>query len=170
MATCPSICKILRFANGSEYLRSEPPKLPSMPPPILLYDGVCGLCNRFVQFILRHDREAKFKFASLQSEVAARILSRHASNPKDLNTVYVVLDYELEGERLLARSDAAIFVLKELGTPWTAAAWMVQHLPKYLRDFGYNLAARSRYRIFGRFEACASPSSRELDRSRFLDL
>jgi predicted DCC family thiol-disulfide oxidoreductase YuxK len=136
--------------------------------PLLLYDGVCGLCNRFVQFILRHDRDARFKFASLQSPLATRILSRHAANPSDLDTVYVVLNHELPDERLLSRSDAVIFVLKQLGTPWAAAASLMQLLPRFLRDFYYNLIARHRYRIFGRSGVCTLP--RDADHSRSLDL
>jgi predicted DCC family thiol-disulfide oxidoreductase YuxK len=136
--------------------------------PLLLYDGVCGLCNRFVQFILRHDRDARFKFASLQSPLATRILSRHAANPSDLDTVYVVLNHELPDERLLSRSDAVIFVLKQLGTPWAAAASLMELLPRFLRDFYYNLIARHRYRIFGRSGVCTLP--RDADHSRFLDL
>ena len=60
--------------------------------PILLYDGVCGLCNRFVQFILRRDRDAVFRFAALQSAFAATILARHGANPSALDTVYVVVN------------------------------------------------------------------------------
>jgi len=68
-----------------------------MPPPILLYDGVCGLCNRLVQFILRRDRNAVFRFASLQSALAARILTRHGANPRDLDTVAVVVNHDFPG-------------------------------------------------------------------------
>ena len=87
--------------------------------PIILYDGVCGLCNRLNQFVLRRDREGIFRFASLQSPLAARILARHGSNPQDLDTVYVVLNHDLTkqaqwDERLLPRSEAVIFVLKRL--------------------------------------------------------
>src|SRR5208337_2137115 len=91
-----------------------PVKSDSMPHPILLYDGVCGLCNRLVQFILRRDGAGVFRFASLQSALAAGILGRHGADARDLNTVYVVVNYELPDERLLARSDAVIFVLKQL--------------------------------------------------------
>jgi predicted DCC family thiol-disulfide oxidoreductase YuxK len=136
--------------------------------PILLYDGVCGLCNRFVQFILRRDRNATFRFASLQSPVASRILARHGANPTDLDTVYVVVNHELPGEYLLSRSDAAIFVLNQLGGSWRPAASLLQLLPKFLRDPAYNAVARHRYRIFGRSEVCTLPS--EADPSRFLDL
>jgi predicted DCC family thiol-disulfide oxidoreductase YuxK len=63
--------------------------------PIILYDGVCGLCNRLNQFVLRRDREGTFRFAWLQSPLAARILAQHGANPQDLDTVYVVLNHDL---------------------------------------------------------------------------
>jgi predicted DCC family thiol-disulfide oxidoreductase YuxK len=136
--------------------------------PILLYDGVCGLCNRFVQFILRHDRDATFRFAPLQSALADRILNRHGTNPTDLDTVYVVVNHKLSDEYLLSRSEAVLFVLNQLRGPWRPAALPLRLLPKFLRDFGYNVVARHRYRVFGRAEACTVP--RDQDRSRFLDL
>jgi len=138
-----------------------------MPHPILLYDGVCGLCNRFVQFILRRDRNAIFRFASLQSPVAALILTRHGVNPTDLDTVYVVINQELPDEYLLSRSDAVLFVLKQLGGVWRPAASILQLLPKVLRDPAYNTVARHRYRIFGRSDVCTLP--RDADHTRFLD-
>jgi len=135
--------------------------------PIILYDGVCGLCNRFVQFILRRDRSGVFRFASLQSTLAAPILARHGANPSDLDTVYVVFNHELPNEYLLSRSDAVLFVLKQLQGQWQLAAFLLQLLPKFLRDAAYNVVARNRYRIFGRSEICTLPSDQ--DRSRFLD-
>ncbi len=136
-------------------------------PPILLYDGVCGLCNRFVQFILARDRQAIFRFAALQSPFAARILARHAINATDLDTVYLVLNYERPDESLLARSDAVIFILKRLSTRWRASAFCLQMIPRFLRDPLYNTIARHRYRIFGRFDTCTLP--RDADHIRFLD-
>jgi predicted DCC family thiol-disulfide oxidoreductase YuxK len=138
-----------------------------MSQPILLYDGVCGLCNRLVQFILRRDRNAVFRFASLQSGVAAPILARHEASPSDLDTVYVVVNYELPNEYLLSRSDAVAFALKQLGGLWTLAAFFMRLIPKFLRDAAYNILARNRYRIFGRLEVCPLP--RDEDRGRFLD-
>jgi predicted DCC family thiol-disulfide oxidoreductase YuxK len=144
-----------------------------MPHPILLYDGVCGLCNRFVQFILRRDRNAMFRFAPLQSDFASAILARHNLNPSALDTVYVVVNPDSqnpneEKEHLLSRSDAAHFVLKQLGNPWRSAAFLLQLLPKFLCDSTYNAIARRRYRIFGRHDTCPIPNAQ--DRSRFLDL
>ncbi|MGA8437447.1 MAG: DCC1-like thiol-disulfide oxidoreductase family protein [Candidatus Sulfotelmatobacter sp.] len=141
-----------------------------MPHPILLYDGVCGLCNRFVQFLLRHDPDGIFRFASLQSAFADRILARHNISPADLDTVYVVVnrDSHRPPEFLLSRSDAVLFALKQLGALWRSVAFLVQLLPRLVRDRAYNAVARRRYRIFGKFESCGLPSAQ--DRSRFLDL
>jgi predicted DCC family thiol-disulfide oxidoreductase YuxK len=135
--------------------------------PILLYDGVCGLCNRQVQFILRRDLAGIFRFAALQSSFAAHILTRHGANPNDLNTVYVVIRYDEPAESLLSRSDAVIFVLKELGDAWRFAGFLLGLIPCPIRNWGYDLVARSRYRIFGRYDSCPLPAAET--RSRFLD-
>jgi len=139
-----------------------------MPHPILLYDGVCGLCNRLVQFILRRDRNAIFQFASLQSPFAARILARHGLNPADLDTVHVVVNHEQADESLLSRSDAVRYVLRELGVFWRFAGGLLSCLPRPVCDWGYRVIARNRYRIFGRYDVCPLP--RETVRHRFLDL
>lgn len=145
--------------------------------PILLYDGTCGLCNRFVQFVLRRDRNAIFRFASLQSALAASILARYGLDPAELDTVYVVVNPDLtsgnpsdrarSNEHLLSRSNAVVFVLHQLGGIWRVAAFLLQLLPNFLRDFAYTAIARHRYRIFGRSESCLLPSPQ--DRNRFLD-
>lgn len=130
--------------------------------PVLLYDGVCGLCNRLVQFVLRRDRRARFRFASLQSDYAARVLNPHGLDPHDLNTLYV-----LNGERLITRADAVIFILRELGGPWRAAGTALGIFPKPLRDWGYGVVARHRYGVFGKYEACLLPEKQF--QNRFLD-
>lgn len=147
---------------------SPPSALDSQGHPILLYDGVCGLCNRLNQFVLRHDPDRVFRFASLQSALAARILARHGKDPADLDTLYAVVNPDQPDERLLARSDAAIFVLKQLGRFWRFLGFLLQLKPRFLRDWGYRIVARNRYRIFGRFETCMLPSSE--NRDRFLDV
>jgi predicted DCC family thiol-disulfide oxidoreductase YuxK len=145
-----------------------------MPNPLILYDGVCGLCHGFVQFVLRHDRKAIFRFASLQSLLAARTLSAHGT-AVDLDTVYVIRDFdpahsqsETDAQPLLSRCDAAIFVLHELGGVWRAAALALRCLPRFLRDWGYGVIAGTRYRIFGRYATCPVPD--QSVRNRFLDL
>jgi len=136
--------------------------------PILLYDGVCGLCNRLVQFILRRDRTGIFRFASLQSGLAALILQRHGADSTDLDTVYVVVNPDQPDESLLARSDAVIFILKQLGGFWRFLGFLAQLKPRFLRDWGYRVVARNRYRVFGRFESCMLPSAEH--HNRFLDV
>jgi predicted DCC family thiol-disulfide oxidoreductase YuxK len=141
----------------------------SHPNPIILYDGVCGLCNRLVQFVLRHDSQERFRFASLQSDFAAQVLRRHGAAPEDLDTMYVVLGHGLADERLASRSDAAIVVLRELGGGgWSLLGAVLRVLPRWLRNWGYNLVARNRYRVFGKYDSCPIPS--EKDRGKFLDL
>jgi predicted DCC family thiol-disulfide oxidoreductase YuxK len=146
--------------------------------PILLYDGVCRLCNRLVQFILRRDAAGVFRFASLQSPLAARILVRHGVNPADLDKVYIVLNHDPTkadatekdqlSESLLACSEAVLFVLQQLGGTWRAVAFLLKLVPRRLREWAYRLVARNRYSIFGRYHTCPLPS--EDARSRFLDV
>jgi predicted DCC family thiol-disulfide oxidoreductase YuxK len=136
--------------------------------PILLYDGVCGLCNRLNQFVLKRDPAGIFRFASLQSGLAGRILTRHSADAADLDTVYVVVNPDQPDEHLLARSDAVIFVLKQLGGFWGLAGFVGQFKPRFLREWGYRVVARNRYRVFGRFETCMMPSPEYRD--RFLDV
>lgn len=146
-----------------------------MPHALLLYDGVCGFCNRFVQFVLRHDKNESFRFASLQSQLAARVLSAYGAGPVDLDTVYVIRDFDAEKlecvrrERpLLSRSDAVLFVLQELGGFWSVAGFVLRFFPRFVRNAGYRLVAQSRYRIFGKHATCPLPE--EHMRSRFLDV
>ena len=150
---------------------AQEPKLPL----ILLYDGVCGLCNRTVQFVLRRDRDGVFRFASLQSRLGRDILDRHALSASDLDTFYVVIGVDpaplagtAKNERLLSRSDAVSIVLQKLGGFWRIVGALFGRVPRDLRDWMYNLVARRRYRVFGRYEACPLPS--EADRQRFLDV
>ena len=141
--------------------------LSSVAHPILLYDGVCGLCNHLVQFILRRDREGIFRFASLQNEFAATILARHGVSNSDLDTVYVVLNHNEANEAFLARSEAAVYVLQQLGGFWRFCGFMFGLLPRPFRDWIYRAIARNRYRVFGRYDTCPLPSQET--RARFLD-
>lgn len=135
--------------------------------PILLYDGVCALCNRTVQFVLKRDPAGRFRFASLQGTFAAGILARHGMQADTLDTVYLVLNHESAGESILGRSDAIVAVLKQLGRFWRVLAFAFGVVPRPLRDWMYRLVAANRYRIFGRYDACPVP--RPETRDRFLD-
>ena len=139
----------------------------TQPNPIVLYDGVCGLCNHLVQFLLKRDNRDRFRFASLQSEFAHNLLKRHGADPHDLDTVYLVKNYGQPGESLLARSDAVLYMLDQLGGVWKLAV-IGRVLPKILRDAVYKMVARNRYRVFGKHESCMLPEPKH--RARFLDV
>jgi len=143
--------------------------------PILLYDGVCGLCNRAVQFVLKRDAEGIFLFAALQSAFAQRVLSRHQVNLSELDTFYVVHDFDpaqpvdvQQHESLLARSEALVFVLGQVGGVWRWAGNLFRIVPGSLRDWLYDFVARRRYRIFGKYDSCPLPGAET--RRRFLDI
>jgi predicted DCC family thiol-disulfide oxidoreductase YuxK len=134
--------------------------------PVILYDGVCGLCHRLNRFVLARDPAGRFRFAALQSAPAREILARHGRDPRDLDTLYLVLGHGGRDERLLRKSDAALWILRELGGPWRGAS-LLRLVPRPVRDLGYDLVARTRYRLFGRYDTCPLPDPRH--RARFLD-
>jgi len=136
--------------------------------PIILYDGVCGLCNSLVQFLLKRDKQGRLRFASLQSDFAAKVLQRHGIDPKDLDTMHVVENYDQPGERVLQRSTAIVRAGRELGSFWAALAVVAGIVPRPLRDLVYRFVARNRYRVFGKYESCMLPDPNQ--RSRFLDV
>jgi predicted DCC family thiol-disulfide oxidoreductase YuxK len=133
---------------------------------LVLYDGVCGLCDRLLQFLLAHDRRRVFNFASLQSATGQAMVERYGRDSGDLTSFYVVADYRTLDSRYFLKSDAALFVAGELAWPWKAMR-LVHLVPKGIRDRVYDLVARNRYRVFGRYEQCLLP--RPEFRSRFVD-
>lgn len=130
---------------------------------LVLFDGVCNLCNGTVQFIIRHDKAGRFQFASQQSEAGQRILQQHGIPTEAALADSVVV---IEGERVWLESDAAFHILYRLGGVWSIPA-VLWFLPKRLRDWAYRLIAKNRYRLFGRRERCMVPIP-EL-KERFLD-
>ena len=133
---------------------------------LILYDGVCGLCNRGVRFVLKRDRKSVFRFVALQSAASKTILARHGIEPDALDTFYVVSDFGMAGERTLSRSAAGLYIAARLGGIWKVAA-VLRILPSWLRDLAYDLIARNRYRIFGKYDTCPLPEARYRD--RFID-
>ena len=131
-----------------------------LPPHLLCYDGVCAMCNGIVKLILRFDRDHRFVFAPLQGVTAARARAEHPDFPTNDETVV----YVREG-RVLLRSRAAALAAAELPYPLKALSW-TRFLPAWLTDFGYDLVARMRYRMFGKYEVCPLPPPEH--RSRFL--
>ena len=135
--------------------------------PIVLYDGVCVLCNRLVQFLLKRDRRDRLRFAPLQSAFAGPPLKQHGFDPLDLDTVYVIADHGEPTELVLARSDAILYALRQLGGLWKIAR-LGSLLPRIVRDGIYKVVARNRYRVCGRHDTCLLPE--EKYRQKFLDI
>lgn len=125
--------------------------------PLLFFDGVCGLCNSVVDFVLRHDSSGRFRFAPLQGETARQFLS--AEEIEQLSTVVVQI-----GGRQYRKSAAVVRILWCLGGIWKPAGTLLWLIPAPVRDLGYSLVARWRYRLFGRKETCRMPTPEERDR------
>jgi predicted DCC family thiol-disulfide oxidoreductase YuxK len=133
--------------------------------PVLLYDGVCGFCNKSVQMILDHDRRGEMRFAALQSDYGLRVVERHPELRGIDSVVYV--EPAVGGERVHVRSDAALKVAAYLGGFWKLFL-AAKVLPRGLRDYFYDLFARNRYKLFGKYDTCLLPPPEV--RSRFLDV
>ncbi len=117
---------------------------------ILLFDGVCNLCDKFVQFVLRHDKEGQFVFASLQSTIGQELLKEY-NLENSLETVVLI-----NNGKAYIYSDVALEVGYSLGG-WLKIAYMGYLIPKFIRDMIYNWVAANRYRIFGKQDHCIVP-------------
>lgn len=128
---------------------------------IIFFDGICNLCNGFVQFIIKRDPRARFQFASLQSKAGEKAMKESALPAASLSTVVYLKD-----DHYYFKSSAALHILKDLGRGWNLFYGFIL-IPKPLRDGVYNILARNRYRLFGKRAECMIPTP-EL-RDRFLE-
>lgn len=128
--------------------------------PVILFDGVCNLCNASVDFILRRDRRVRFLFAPLQSEAARERLAAIGAPAPKLDSMLL-----LEDGRLFDRSTAALRIARRLDGLWPLLYALIL-VPRPVRDYFYDGIARNRYRWFGRRETCRVPTQAE--RGRFL--
>ncbi|MBS1799791.1 MAG: DUF393 domain-containing protein [Acidobacteria bacterium] len=120
--------------------------------PVLLYDGVCALCNGLVRFVLKRDAMGIFRFAALQSDVARELVGDGAVALDGVVLVAAALTAE---QRVYRRTDAVVEALRLLGHRWLARALAV--VPRAVREAGYGVVARLRYLLFGRYEVCPLP-------------
>lgn len=127
--------------------------------PVIFFDGVCGLCNRFVDFVIRRDTAAVFRFAPLQGETARQVLSE--DELKELKTVVL---WDEQG--FFRKSTAMVRIFSRLGGGWRLFATVLRIIPRPLRDAGYSIVVRYRYAILGKKETCRVPTAAE--RLRFL--
>ncbi len=133
----------------------------SGPAPVIVFDGVCTLCSRWVRFLLRFDRRGRYRFAAMQGAHGRRLMRAHGLDPDDPLSFLLV-----EQGRAHTDTDAIVRVLAGLGGIWQLAR-LARLLPRPLRDRGYRWLARNRYRWFGRHDACYLPTPAQA--ARFLD-
>lgn len=133
---------------------------------VLFYDGVCGLCDSAVQFLLARDHAGKILFAPLQSEFAVEVLRRHGRDPERLDSMILVRAYGTPDECIVDKSRAALGAGRTLGGAWGFLARVGLFVPDFLRDPVYRLIARTRYRFFGKLDTCRLPTAET--RARFL--
>jgi predicted DCC family thiol-disulfide oxidoreductase YuxK len=127
---------------------------------IILFDGICNLCNSGVQFIIKRDSNGHFKFASIQSETGQRLLKKHGISNK-IDSIVVI-----ENEKIYIKSDAALHISKYLDGYWKYLI-LLKVLPAAFRDFLYDIVAKNRYKWFGKKESCMLPALET--KARFLD-
>lgn len=125
--------------------------------PIIVFDGVCNLCDGLVRFVLARDRRRRFRFAANQSPAGRRLLGDTATEAFR-RTLFLV-----DGEHIDWQSTAVLRIARGLGLPWSLA-WIFVLVPRPIRDALYRFVARRRYRWFGRRDECRLPLPSEIDR------
>ncbi|MBI1193464.1 MAG: DUF393 domain-containing protein [Bacteroidetes bacterium] len=121
---------------------------------VILFDGVCNLCNNAVDFVIRRDRKGVFRYGALQSEAAIKLLAQHPL-PANLDSIVLIQD-----QRIFIRSGAAIRIARHLGSGWPLLTVFLL-VPAPVRDAVYDWIARNRYRWFGRKDSCRLPTLEE---------
>ncbi len=128
---------------------------------VILFDGICKLCNAWSNFIIKHDREHLFKLCSVQSDAGKKILV-HFDFPADFYETMLFV----EGNKCYKQSDAFFKVVAKLGYPWKIVCifWLI---PKPIRNWMYDRIALNRYRLFGKYDYCSLPNADH--EARYLD-
>jgi predicted DCC family thiol-disulfide oxidoreductase YuxK len=126
--------------------------------PIILFDAQCVLCSANAQFILKHDRLARYRLVSMQGEVGAALFRQHGIDPANPDTILLI-----DGDRVLRDSEAVIAIYTGLGWPWRIAGLGLL-APRVLRDPVYHWIARNRYRLFGKRDTCWVPAAEYAER------
>jgi len=119
---------------------------------VILFDGVCNLCNGAVQFIIKRDKTSKFLFASLQSDFGQSQLQKFGLDPSELHSIIA-----LDNGKFFERSDAALTIASGLAQPWPMLG-VFRILPRFFRDWIYDLISKNRYKMFGKRESCMIPT------------
>ncbi|RIA35849.1 putative DCC family thiol-disulfide oxidoreductase YuxK [Ectopseudomonas oleovorans] len=125
---------------------------------VVLFDGVCKLCNGWARFLIRHDRQRQFRLASVQSAQGQALLAWYGLPTDRFDTMALI-----DEDGLHVRSSALLRILARLPQPWRSLSWL-RVIPRPLRDWSYDRIALNRYRLFGRHEVCLLPSADHAER------
>lgn len=128
---------------------------------VILFDGVCNLCNGFIQFVLKRDKKQEFQFASLQSTYGIALLN-HLKLPTDTMETVIVFD----GQKIFTESDAVLKIVHSFGGLWKCTT-IFSLIPRFIRNGVYRLVAKNRYKLFGKRDQCMVPT--EDMKGRFVD-
>jgi predicted DCC family thiol-disulfide oxidoreductase YuxK len=128
---------------------------------IVLFDGVCNFCNGSVNFIINHDSQNRFKFATLQSKAAQNLLREHGIDSDEIDSIVLI-----ENNKAFTHSTAALRIVRNLDGAWRVFGAFL-FVPSFVRDFFYKIFARYRYNLFGKTEICMAPTPELL--TRFLN-
>jgi len=129
------------------------PVVPPRPAPVVLFDGVCNLCNAWVRFVVQHDPAGIFRFAAQQSAIGQAMIEEHISGSWQLSSVILIV-----GDSAYTESTAVLEICAQLSPPWSWIALIVRVVPRRLRDICYRFIVRHRYQWFGRTDTCQAPS------------
>ena len=126
---------------------------------MLVFDGVCVLCSRWVNFVLRRDRHKQYRFAAMQTATGRELLMQHGIDPDDPMSFLL-----LEDGAGYTDTDALVRVLRSFGGAWSLAAFLLRLTPRFVRDPMYRWVARHRYKLFGQRDTCFMPTPDSNDR------
>jgi predicted DCC family thiol-disulfide oxidoreductase YuxK len=128
---------------------------------IVVFDGLCNFCSKSVEFIIKQDKKAIFRFAAIQSRTGGELIRQFGMDPNDIKTFMLV-----KGGKAYIRSEAVLQIVKQFQAPWRFLS-VLRLIPRPVRDWAYTLFANNRYRWFGKMEKCMVPSP-DIN-ARFLD-
>ncbi len=126
---------------------------------VILYDGVCILCNKWVSFIIRNDKNKRFKFAPIQSKFASKIINEFGGDTKNIDTIFLIKSNEV-----YTKFQASTYALYSVNKIFIFIYALNMILPKALLDFFYDFVGSRRYKIFGKFNSCPLPDPKIKDR------
>ncbi|XP_074285194.1 DCC family protein At1g52590, chloroplastic [Silene latifolia] len=141
--------RMTRGADGVDWVQATSTYFDKDSRPIMLFDGVCNLCNGGVKFVRDNDQKRNIRYEALQSEAGKKLLQRSGRAPDDISSVVLV-----EKDRSYIKSEAVLKIMEYINLPFPQLAFFLHLVPLFIRDFAYDNLADNRYNIFGKSDSC----------------